>query len=198
MAKDDEKKEEEAEAKGGGSKKLIMIIVPVLILLIGAGYFLFLKPKGGAAAAVKELPAPKPGAVVALTDTTVNLTDGHFLKFNMTLQPTAAAKEADGSQAMDLAIGEFSGMSMAQLSSAKGRTAAQNQLVARVKLAYLPEGKKTDALYEKLGITTDQSKETKKLSTIADLTGAQALKDATDLPIQTNVYDIYFTEWVMQ
>ena len=196
MAKEEEKKEE-AEAKSGGSKKMIMMVVPVLILVLGAAYFLVLKPKGGAAATT-ALPAPKPGVVVALTETTVNLSDSHYLKFNMTLQPTASAKAVDGSEAMDLAIGEFSGMSMAQLGTAKGRMAAQNQLIARVKLAYLPAGKKTDALYAKLGITTDQSKETKTLKTVADLTGAQALKDAAALTVQTNVYDIYFTEWVMQ
>jgi flagellar FliL protein len=97
MAKDDEKKEEAAEAKGG-SKKMIVLVVPVLLLVVGAGYFLFLKPKGGAAEPA-ALPAPKPGAVVALTETTVNLADSHYLKFNMTLQPTASAKEVDGSKA---------------------------------------------------------------------------------------------------
>ena len=137
MAKDDEKAED--TKKGGGKGKLIIMIVPVLLLVVGAVYFFVLKPDK--AEAVTTLPEPTPGPVVQLDPITVNLAGGHFLKLGMALQPTASAgEEVSGAKALDLAIGEFSGMTLDELSSAKGRAEAKDELVARIKLAYLPEG----------------------------------------------------------
>jgi flagellar FliL protein len=189
MAKDDEK--EATEAKGG-KKKLILMVAPVLILVVAAGWFLFLKPSSAGAATT--LPDPKPGTIITMDSTTINLTDGHFLKFGLALQPTASAKTTDGSVAMDLAINEFSGMAMSQLSTAKGRNAAKAELLARIELAYLPDGKFTTAQTA----AADQKVSGGKAKTDAELTAAQAIKRAAALTVQSDIYDIYFTEFVMQ
>jgi flagellar FliL protein len=189
MAKDDEK--EEAEAKGG-KKKLILMVAPVLILVAAAGWFFLLKPSPAGAATA--LPAPSPGTVVTMDSTTMNLAGGHFLKFGMTLQLVKGATEADGSEAMDLAINEFSGMTIDELSSSKGRNEAKDELIARIKLAYLPEGKVTEAQTEK----ANQKVSNGKAKTDAELTPAQAIKRADTLTVQPDIYDLYFTEFVMQ
>jgi flagellar FliL protein len=190
MAKDDEK--EATEAKGGGKKKLILMVAPVLILVAAAGWFFLLKPSSAGAATT--LPDPKPGVVVTMDATTINLSGGHFLKFGLALQPTASAKAVDGSIAMDLAINEFSGMTITELSSSAGRNAAKDELLARIKLAYLPEGKVT----EKETAAADEKVSNGKAKTDAELTAAQAIKRADALTIQADVYNIYFTEFVMQ
>jgi flagellar protein FliL len=210
MAKDDAEKEG-TEAKGGGSKKLIIILVPVILLLAGAGWFFFLKPdKSGADAA---LPEPKPGAIVKLDSITINLAQSHFLKVGLSLQPTASAKEVDGAKALDLAIGQFSQKSLDELSTAEGRTEAKEALVARIKLAYLPEGTDIAAATKSAGVTvastpaptptkgSGKQSETAAEHTeikIADLSDENAIKMADALTVQPEIYDVYFTEFVMQ
>jgi flagellar FliL protein len=199
MADDDDKKEEEeeAEARGGGKKKLIIIIVPVVLILVAAAYFLFLKPKSDPGAP-EELAEPTPGAVVTLDPITVNLAGSHFLKLGMAIQPTASAKEVSGSKALDLAINEFSGMTIDQLSESEGRNAAKEELVARVKLSYLPEGAKSTAELKRLGLTLDPGKVTTKIKLPSQISGGAAIKKARGLTIQPDVYEVFFTEFVMQ
>jgi flagellar protein FliL len=189
MAKDDEK--EEAEAKGG-KMKLILMVVPVLLLVAGAGWYFLIKPSGAGAA--KALPPPTPGVVLQLDDITVNLANGHYLKVGMALQPTAAAKTVDGAEALDLAITEFSGKTIDELSSDAGRSAAKEELIARIKLAYLPDGTETPAQTA----AADAKVSGGKAKTDAELTGEQAIKRAAALTVQTNVYDLYFTDFVIQ
>lgn len=189
MAKDDEK--EATEAKGG-KMKLILMVVPVLLLVAGAGWFFLLKPSS--AGAVKALPEPKPGAVVKLDAITVNLAGLHFLKLAIAIQPTATAKEVDGSEALDLAITEFSGKTVDELSTDEGRSKVKEELIARIKLAYLPEGSFTAAQTA----AADAKVSGGKAKTDAELTGEQAIKRANALTVQPDVYDIYFTDFVMQ
>jgi flagellar protein FliL len=100
----------------------------------------------------------------------------------------------DGSKAIDLMINEFSGKSITDLSTDAGRNAAKQELIARIKLAYLPEGKVTD----KETAAADQKVSGGKAKTDAELTDAQAIKRADALTVQTEVYNVYFTEFVMQ
>ena len=204
MAKGDEEKEA-TETSGGKRKTIIIVAIPVLLLLAGAGWFFFLKPdKSGAPEA---LPEPKPGVVVKLDPITVNLAGAHFLKFGMALQPIASVAELDGSKALDLAIGEFSQMTMDELSTSEGRDKAKEDLIARIKLTYLPEGTDlavvTDTTTdEKAGDSKSSSKDSKaddeaKID-IEKLSSAEAFKMADSLTVQPEVYDIYFTEFVMQ
>jgi flagellar FliL protein len=210
MAKDEET--EEAETKGGGKKKIIIIVLPVVLLLAAAGWFFFLKPDSGG---VKTLPEPTPGPVVKLEPITVNLAAAHFLKFGMALQPIAGAAELDGSKALDLAISQFSQMTIEELSTAEGRSKAKEELVARIKLTYLPEGTdlaaatatespskskesdKKETKSKESGKETEKEAEEKEIH-IADLSGADVIKMAKNLTVQSEVYDLYFTEFVMQ
>jgi flagellar protein FliL len=206
MAKDDEEKEA-TEAKGGGKKKLIIMVVPVLLLLAGAGWWFFLKPDSSDGPVV--LPEPAPGAVVKLDPITVNLAAGHFLKFGLALQPIAAAHELDGAKALDLAISEFSQMTVDELSTAEGRNKAKEELLARIKLTYLPEGTdvadatSTASPSEKKAAAAKKEKETeaqkeKEKIHIEELSAAEVIKMADHLTVQPEVYEIYFTEFVMQ
>ena len=70
---------------------------------------------------------------------TINLAGGHFLKLGMGLQVVEGAHEApSGAKALDLAISQFSGKTIAELSTAEGREKNKAELTARVKLAYAP------------------------------------------------------------
>jgi len=194
MAKGEAKEADGEEAKGGGKKKLIIIALPVLILVLAAAYFLVLKPKDSSGAAAK-LPAPTPGAVVPLDNSiTVNLVGAHYLKIGLALQPTASAKETDGSKALDQVITVFSNQTVDKLSSEEGRDALKEELVARIKLAYLPEGKLTEEEITK----ANQAASGGKVKETDDLTAAQAEKRAAALTVQPDVYDVYFTEFVLQ
>jgi flagellar FliL protein len=189
VAKDEEKEAPEAK---GGKMKLILMVVPVLLLVAGAGWFFLLKPWGAGAATA--LPEPKPGAVVKLDAITVNLAGPHYLKIAMAIQPTATAKEVDGSKALDLAITEFSGKTVDELSTSEGRAKAKEELIARIKLAYLPEGTETKEQKE----AADKKVSGGKAKTDADLTSEQLIKRVAALTVQPDVYEIYFTDFVIQ
>jgi flagellar FliL protein len=211
MAKEKEEEVKDEEAKGG-KKKLIIIVLPVVVLLAAAGWFFFLKPdKSGVA---EPLPEPVPGLVVKLDPITINLAGGAaFLKFGMAIQPTASAVEVDGSKALDLAIGEFSQLTIDELSSPDGRLKAKEELIARIKLTYLPEGTDLATVTSPVGTIEATQKEAVKAKADADkakkpieneeihiekLSGAEVIKLAKSLTVQPDVYDLYFTEFVMQ
>ncbi len=236
MAKDKDKEEkDDDEASGGGKKKLFIILLPVLALLAAAGWYFFIK--SDESGVPEALPHPTPGAAVTLDPITVNLAGAHFLKFGMALQPIASAHEIDGAQALDLAIGQFSQMTIEELSTAKGRSEAKKELVAKIKLTYLPHGtvladvttdSHSDEEEEEEEKESDHGKEAEKDAdhgeeaekeadhgedsgseksgeeagheeiNIAELTAAEAIKLAASLTVQPEVYDIYFTEFVMQ
>ncbi|MFI5907531.1 flagellar basal body-associated protein FliL [Dactylosporangium sp. NPDC051541] len=138
MAKE-EKTAEETPAKGG-KKKLIIIVAIALVALLGggfAGYKMFSPKK------VEAEPEPTPGVVAVLDAITINLADGHYLKLKMTLQATTDAAEApDGSEALDIAIDEYSGRKMDELMSNAERDRTKKELIAKVVKAYTKDGKK--------------------------------------------------------
>lgn len=111
---------ETATAAKGGKGKKILIAVVVLALAAGAAWFLVLKPKGDT--------APKPGEVLTLEAIQVNLAGGHYLRLGMALQLTDTAHEADGSQALDAAIGVFSGLPVGQVTSPATREKLRQEL----------------------------------------------------------------------
>jgi flagellar protein FliL len=116
------------------SRKLIIIVLAAVLLLGGGGGgLLLLKPKKAEAK-----PAPTPGIVVVLDAQTINLAESHYLKLKMSLQMTAdAGSEAlDGSRALDLAIGQYSGLPIAQLFSTGYRDQTKAELLAKVEKAY--------------------------------------------------------------
>ncbi len=140
MSKERDAAGKEAAAPKKSKKKLLILVMAVLLAIGGAGGYLMFS--GGAKTSKTPVakPKPKPGAVLALDAITVNLAEGHFLKVKMALQLTAsAAKDTDGSEAMDLAIAEFSNRPMADFASADGRAKAKAQLLDKVEGVYPDE-----------------------------------------------------------
>ena len=123
------------------SKNLLMIIVIALVLLGGGGAGAFVMLKGDKAEAKPE---PKKGIVTAIeNDLTINLADGHYLKLGFALQETedAGTEAVDTSEAINLAIDQYTGKSVAELSTAKGREAAKAELLEKIQKAYEEGGK---------------------------------------------------------
>ena len=119
------------------SKKMLMIIVIAAVVLLGGGAGAFFMMKGGSEAEA----APAKGVVVAIDEAlTINLADGHYLKLKFSLQQTAeVVEEVDTSEALNLAIDEYTGKSVAELSTEKGREEIKQKLLAKVIKAYTAE-----------------------------------------------------------
>jgi flagellar protein FliL len=204
MAGKDADKEKAAEEKGGKNK--IVMIVPLVLLVAAAGWFFFLR--GGDDAAAKELPPPEAGEMLEVEPITINLAGGHFLKLGMGLQVVKGAHEAPSSaKALDLAISQFSGKTIAELSSAEGREKNKAELTARIKLAYVPHtaeeeepaAKESAASSEEHGAEETTEEESSSADSHgAPATGEDAIKAADELTVQPDVYEVYFTEFVMQ
>jgi flagellar protein FliL len=119
------------------SKKLLIIVIAA-VLLIGGGVGGFLMLSAGDAAAGEA--KPEPGAVVTVEPITINLAEGHYLKLGFALQATAdAAHEPEPAIALDLAIAQYTDMKVAELSTAKGREQAKEDLLHKIKEAYHDE-----------------------------------------------------------
>ncbi|MCY1144771.1 flagellar basal body-associated FliL family protein [Actinoplanes sp. Pm04-4] len=129
-----------ADAPKKSKKMLMIIVIAAVVLLGGGGAGAFFMMKGDSAEA-----APVKGTVVALDDAmTINLADGHYLKLNFSLQQTAdaGAESVDTSEARELAIDEYTGKTLAELSTEKGREEIKKDLTAKIVKAYTEEDKK--------------------------------------------------------
>ena len=122
--------------KKGGKKKLIIIVVAVLAIA-GAAYWFLLKPSG-------PEPPPKPGEILTLDPTQINLAEEHYLRLGMALQLTVGAEEADGSKALDAAIEIFSGKRLEQIEGHK-RDKLKERLLKE--LEHLYEGDVMDVYF---------------------------------------------------
>jgi flagellar FliL protein len=132
-----DEKEAAAEAPKKSKKMLIIIIAAVVLLGGGGGAFFMMK---SSSASPKT---PDKGSITAIEDAlTINLADSHYLKLQFALQQTADAgsESVDTSEAIELAIDEYTGKTVAELSTEKGREAIKADLVAKVVKAYT-EGK---------------------------------------------------------
>lgn len=150
MGKKKKTDEEGKDGGGGGPKKFAL---PAVFLLVGV----FLGPKvmgGGAASAAdaETTTTTAPGPVITLDSTTLNLADGHLLKFGLALQISAEwlhEHEAEGgggghgeeeassdtpdptrgyARALDAAISIFGGMTYDELLAPGGRNVARSAL----------------------------------------------------------------------
>jgi flagellar FliL protein len=135
MSQDEKTAVAEAPKK---SKKMLMIIVAAVVVLLGGGAGAFFMLKGDSA----EAAAPVKGVVTAIdAPLTINLKDGHYLKVGFALQQTADAHEAvDPSEALNLAIETYTGMSVAELATEKGREHAKDKLLEKIVEAYTVDG----------------------------------------------------------
>ena len=132
----DEKTAEAAASKT--AKKMLMIVVVAVVVLLGGGAGAFFMMKGDSA----EAKAPVKGVVTAIeAPLTINLADGHYLKVGFALQQTAEAAEAvETSEALNLAIETYTGKSVAELATEKGREAAKQELLEKIIEAYTVDG----------------------------------------------------------
>jgi flagellar FliL protein len=129
------KDEKDTAAEAPKSKKKLIIMVLAAVLAVGGGAGAYLTLFSGKAEAATE--APEPGAVVTLDAITINLADGHYLKMGMALQAKLDVEhEPEGAQALDLAIEQYTGLKVADLSTTKGREHAKQELLEKVKHAY--------------------------------------------------------------
>jgi flagellar FliL protein len=118
------------------SKKMLMIIVVAVVVLLGGGAGAFFMLKGDSASAAKT---PEKGIVTPISDSlTVNLAEAHYLKFKFALLQTAdsGATTVDTSEAVNLAIDEYTGKTVAELSTEKGRDAIKADLLSKIIKAY--------------------------------------------------------------
>jgi flagellar FliL protein len=135
-----DEKTEAAEAPKK-SKKMLMIIVIAVVVLLGGGAGAFFMLKGDSAEAAKT---PEKGSVTAIDDAlTINLADSHYLKLQFALQQTADAgtEEVDTSEAIELAIDAYTGKTVAELSTEKGREEVKSALLAKIVKAYTEDKK---------------------------------------------------------
>jgi flagellar FliL protein len=139
MSKDETTTAAEAPKK---SKKMLMIIVIAAVVLLGgggAGAFFMLKGDSAEAA------APVKGSVTAIEEPlTINLAGGHYLKLGFSLQQTeeAGTESVDTSEALELAIDEYTGKNIAELATEKGREELKADLLKKIEKAYTEEDKK--------------------------------------------------------
>jgi flagellar FliL protein len=145
MAKDADSGED-GDKKGllDGKLKLVVIFLPTLLLIIGGLYvFVFSggsedkDPSTGSEHVAAAEHTEEPGEVIMVEPVTINLAGGHFLKVGVALQATAdAGEEVPPSKATDAMISLFSGKTMDELATAKGRDAAKKELLNMVKESY--------------------------------------------------------------
>ena len=136
-----DEKDGAAEAPKKSSKKMLIIIVAAVVLLGGGGGAFFMM-KGDSAEA--EAKTPEKGSVTAIDDAlTINLADSHYLKLQFALQQTADAgsESVDTSEAIELTIDEYTGKTIAELSTEKGRETIKEELLAKIVKAYTEDKK---------------------------------------------------------
>lgn len=118
----------EAGEKAPRNKKKLIIILVAVLVVAGAGWFFFLKPTDN---------TPKPGVIMPLASTQINLAGGHYLKIGVALQlTTTAPKDVDGSKALDATIDLFSGLPVNEVARAQSRHKLKNELVKELKERY--------------------------------------------------------------
>lgn len=143
---------EAAPAKSGGLLRTVVIVF-LLIGIAGIGYVI--GGRGGAAPAApaaadeaaaaaeaeKEAEAEKKGPIVEMEPINVNLAEGHYLRIAVALGLSSEVKlkepeEFDKAAASDVVLGTFSGMAMADLTSAEGREKAREHLLEALEPHY--------------------------------------------------------------
>jgi flagellar FliL protein len=136
-----DEKDTAAEAPKKSTKMMMIVIALALVVLGGGGAGAFFMLRGDKA----EASAPKKGIVTAAENTiTVNLADGHYLKLGFALQQTedSGTEAVDLSEAYEMAIDEYTGKTVAELSTDQGRAMFKEELVAKLVKAYTEDGKK--------------------------------------------------------
>jgi flagellar FliL protein len=118
--------------KGKKSKKKLIIIALVTLMLGAVAKFTVLAPSAPAGEH-----KPVPGHVVAMTDMTLNLAGGHYLRIKLALQTVEGApEEFDTSEAAQAVIDQFSDRSVAELTGEAARLKAKTELLGKLQKIY--------------------------------------------------------------
>jgi flagellar protein FliL len=117
-----------AKKPSGRRRKKVLLVLAVVLLAVGA-WFLLLRGGGGEA-------EPKPGAMLPLESTQINLAGGHYLKIGVALQLVEGAEEVDGSKALDATIDLFSGREVTELTRTETRQTLKHKLAAELEERY--------------------------------------------------------------
>jgi flagellar protein FliL len=115
------------------SKKVKIAVLVVVLLVLGAlAKFTVLAPSAPAGGA-----KPVPGPVVAMTDMTLNLASGHYLRIKIGLQTVkGVSEELDTSEASQAVIDQFSDRPVAELTGLAARSKAKAELLGRLQKVY--------------------------------------------------------------
>ena len=125
-----------AKGKQAGKKKpkkvKIAVLVVVLLVLGAVAKFTVLAPSAPAGEA-----KPAPGHVVAMTDMTLNLAGGHYLRIKLALQTVEGTpEELDTSEAAQAVIDQFSDRPVAELTGQAAREKAKTELLGKLQKIY--------------------------------------------------------------
>ena len=77
--------QEEEQATGRRRGKKVLVLILALVVVAAATWWFLLRPSGPS--------DPKPGAILPLESTQINLADGHYLKIGIALQLVEGAGE---------------------------------------------------------------------------------------------------------
>jgi len=142
------------DGKGKSRSLKLKLAVGLLVLLLGGGgaaKFTVLAPKSAKASAATAKPAP--GPIVQLSELTLNLTGGQYLRMKMALQTIKGSKPiVDTTMATQLIIDEYSNHSPAELTGDAARQKAKAALLAKLQKAYPKQI--MDALYTEFVMTS--------------------------------------------
>jgi flagellar FliL protein len=116
------------EAKPKKSRKKLLVIVLALVVVAAAAWWFLLRPSGPE--------EPKPGEILPLESTQINLADGHYLKIGLALQLVEGAAEVDGSKALDATIDLFSGQEVEAISKEETRKGLKRKLAHELEERY--------------------------------------------------------------
>lgn len=124
---------EEAATPAGKKKpdrrKKVLLLLVCVLLVAGAAWFFLLRGGSGAQ-------EPKPGEMLPLEATQINLAGGHYLRLGIALQLTEGAHEVDGSKALDAAIELFSGRDVDELAKTETRQGLKKKLTTELERRY--------------------------------------------------------------
>jgi len=140
---------------GKGKKSLkLKLIIGLVVLLLGGGAaakFTVLAPAPSKAAAAAAQPVA--GPIIQMSELTLNLTGGQYLRIKLALVTVKGSKPIlDTTMATQLAIDEYSNHSPAELTGDVARQKAKAALLAKLQKAYPKQI--MDALYTEFVMTS--------------------------------------------
>lgn len=126
----------EPSGKGKAKKSMKVKIGGAVLLLLIAGAaakFTVLAPSPASGAAAKPLPGP----VIQMSEMTLNLTGGQYLRIKLALQTTKGTKpDLDTTMATQAVIDEYSNRTPAELTGDQARAKAKAALLAMLQKEY--------------------------------------------------------------